>query len=811
MAFGGFRLPSVRSLRLAAAAAALLAGVAADPGLADAQSTRTRARPAAAAPANGRIQSIQVDGNQRIEQGTILSYMLVSPGDGFDPDRLDRSVKTLFATGLFQDVSLTRKGDTLVVHVTENPIVNEIAFEGNHKLTEENLRTDLQLRGRAVFTPALAQADRQRILDQYAHKGRFDARVEPKIIRLPQNRVNVVFEISEGDTTLVSRIAFVGNKEIDDATLHDVINSREERWWRFLSSSDQYDPDRVQFDRELLRRYYLKHGYADIEVTDGTAELSPDRSAFFLTLTIKEGARYRVGSIEVNSQLRKLDGADLLPAVQLEVDDWYDGDAVERSIQTITDAVQARGYSFVDVKPRISRDTEKHTVSLVFDVTEGPRVYVERIEVQGNTVTQDKVIRREFRFAEGDAYNATSAKRTRTRLQDLGFFSTATLTNSPGSSPDRAVVVAQVEEKPTGELSLGGGYSTDAGALADVGLRQHNLFGTGIDASINGVLAQRRSSVDVSATDPYFLDRNLVAGGDIFFVETSNNGTAQYDERRYGFAVRAGYEFTQHLRQTINYTLSDRDVYNVYQDASFYIFNQAGYTLLSQVGQTIALDYRDSTSDARSGYLLRLGTDYAGLGGDEKFVRTKVDGAYYIPLERYTGDPDWEIAITAGAGYLFNLGRQEQIIDRFFLGGDNLRGFQSGGAGPHDRATGDSLGGRLIYTQSTELRFPLPISADLGLSARTFVDIGGLSKANFESGRCVLSSDLQQYYASLKYPIGPGQCPPVTDSASLRLGAGVGVSWKSPFGLINVDLTPVVVKKERDQTQVFRFGFGTRF
>jgi outer membrane protein insertion porin family len=777
-----------------------------------AQAGRARAAKASTSP-SGTVQSIKVEGNQRIEQGTILSYILLQPGDRFDADRIDRSVKTLYATGLFQDVNLVRDGDTLVVRVTENPIVNQIAFEGNHKLTEEQLRGDLQLRPRAVFTPALAQADRQRILDQYAHKGRFDARVEPKIIRLPQNRVNVVFEIAEGDTTLTSRIAFVGNKAVDEETLREVINSREQAWFRFLSSSDEYDPDRVAFDRELLRRYYLKHGYADIQVTGATAELAPDRSAFFLTFTLNEGERYKVGSIEVNSQLRKLDGKDLLPAVQLEEGDWYDGDAVDRSIDTITNAVQNRGYAFVEVKPRISRDTEKHTVALVFDVGEGPRVYVERIDIQGNTVTEDKVIRREFRFAEGDAFNSAAAKRTRQRLQDLGYFSTATLTNSAGSAPDKAVVTANVEEKPTGELSLGGGYSTDAGALADVGLRQKNLLGTGIDASINGVLAQYRSSVDLSVTDPYFLDRNLVAGADVFFVDTSNQLTALYDERRYGFALRTGYEFNEHLRQSLNYTLSDRDVYNVSTDASFYIYNQAGYTLLSQVGQTFTIDYRDSVTAAHDGFVIRLGSDYAGLGGDENFVRTKVDGSYYIPLDRFTGNSDWTIALSAGTGYLFNLGRQEQIIDRFFLGGDNLRGFQSGGAGPHDPATGDSLGGRFIYTQSSELRFPLPVSPDLGLSGRTFVDIGGLTEASFESGKCNLPATYLAIYntAPNNYNIKAGQCPPITNSSALRLGAGVGISWNSPFGLINIDLTPFVLSQQHDQKQIFRFGFGTRF
>ncbi|MBV8400432.1 MAG: outer membrane protein assembly factor BamA [Acetobacteraceae bacterium] len=769
------------------------------------QSAKT-VRPTSATqhPASGTIQSIKIEGNQRIEEGTIRSYMLVVPGDPFDPDRLDRSLKTLYATGLFQDVSLSRQGDTLLVKVVENPIVNRIVFEGNKKLSDEQLRSELQLRPRSVFTPALAQADRQRILDLYARRGRFDARVEPKIIRLDQNRVDVVFEINEGESTLISRIAFVGNHAFSEDRLREVINSREERFWRFLSTSDTYDPERVNFDKELLRRFYLKNGYVDFEVVDATAELSPDRKSFFLTFTLNEGERYRVGKITVNSQLPRLNGDVLLPDVELAEGDWYDGDAVERSVTAMTDDVLARGYPFVEVRPRISRNKDKHTVDLVFDVGEGPRVYVERIEIQGNTRTEDKVIRREFRLAEGDAFNAAAVRRTRQRLQDLGYFNSVNIQPTPGSAPDKTVLVTTVDEKATGELTLGGGYSTDSGALLSTGLRERNLLGTGIDAGINGVLAQRNSSIDLSVTDPYFLDRNLVAGVDIFYVNTNNQQISAYSEQRVGLALRMGYQFNEHLRQSWNYTLVDRDVFNVSPYASFYIREQSGWSLLSQIGQTIALDYRDSQVDPHSGFITRLGTDFAGIGGDADFVRTKIDGTYYIPLDRFTGNSDWGVSVSGGFGYFFNLGQQEKIIDRFFLGGDNLRGFQAGGAGPHDVYTGDSLGGRLIWTQSTELRFPLPISRDIGLSGRTFVDIGSLTQASFESGKCTNAFPL------LPFPLN-NTCPPIYANPNPRVGAGVGISWRTPFGLINVDVTPFVIKYKYDQTQVFRFGFGTRF
>jgi outer membrane protein insertion porin family len=759
-----------------------------------------RGRPAAAArPPSGVVQAIRVEGNRRIDANTIRSYMLVQPGEPFDAGQIDRSLKTLYATGLFQDVSIIPQGDTLIVRVQENPVVNRVVYEGNHVESDEQLNGVTQLRARSVFTPAAAEADRKRILDAYAARGRYDATVEPEIIRLPENRVNLVFRISDGPETLISRIVFAGNHAYGEGTLADVINSRPERWWAFLSTADQYTTEKLGFDKELLRRFYLRHGYVDFEVTKATAELAPDRKSFFLTFVLHEGERYRVGKINITSQLKGVTAAQLRADLKLAENDWYDGDAVGRSVDAMEDDVRTHGYAFVQVTPRIERDPKTHTVALTFEATEGPRVYVERIDITGNTRTEDRVIRREFRIAEGDAYNQELLRRSRQRLQDLNYFNNVTITSAPGSAPDKAVVTTNVAEKATGEFSLGGGFSTDAGFLVSTGIRESNFIGTGIDAGVNGVLAQKQSSLNLSINDPYFLGRNLLVGGDAFLIQTNTLGTEPYNERRVGFTARVGYDFNEHLRQVWSYSLVNRTVYDI-TTTDFFIQSEAGSSLLSQISQVLTLDHRDSRIAPHSGYLLSLGTDFAGIGGTARFARTRVDGAYYIPLDFLSGDSDWGIALSAGAGYLFNLGRQESVIDRFYLGGDNLRGFEIGGAGPHAVSadgTVDSVGGRFIYTQSTELRFPLPVPQDIGISGRAFVDVGSLSQGTFESANCQGAPN--------------GICPQVFQTAAPRVGAGVGVSWRTPFGLINIDLTPFVIKKQFDQTQLFRFGFGTRF
>lgn len=735
------------------------------------------------------INAVEVKGNRRIEAGTIESYMLLGPGDPFDARRIDQSLKTLYATGLFQNVSISRVGNNLVVDVAENPVIAQVAFEGNHQLVNKDLTGIVSLRANSVYTPQAAEQDRQAILNAYAQKGYYSTTVVPQIIKLPENRVNLVFKIHDGKATFISRIAFVGNKHFSQGTLREAISSRESAWWRFLSSSDSYDPARVGLDQDLLKRFYFRSGYPEFQILNTEAELAPDRSSFYLTFDVDEGPRFRIGKVTITSHLHNLDGNSVKGDLQLASGDWYNGDAITNSVQAITSDVQGRGYAFVQVKPiekkRVTKQGE-HLVDLTFEITEGPRVFLERINITGNTRTEDKVIRREFQVAEGDAFNAEKIKQSRLRLQELQYFKNVDMSTQPGSSPDKIVLTTAVQEQATGSFTIGGGYSTDSGALVNLGLSEKNLIGTGINAGITGVLAQRASQIDLSVTDPYFLDRNLMLGGEIFDTTNNNLSISQYEEQRLGFTVRTGYAFNNYLSQTESYSIVDRNVYNVESTASIYVKNEAGWSLLSQVGQTLTLDHRDSALDPHKGYIIRLGTDVAGLGGNSKYVRFKLDAGYYIPLDYFSGNSDWTLALRAGGGYLYRYGGSYYLIDNFFLGGDNMRGFEQGGAGPHDEKTGDSLGGDTIATGTVELHFPLPISKDIGLTGRVFTDIGTLFGATDTYGD-------------------------VYDNKSPRVSVGVGFSWNTPFGLINIDLADPVVKYQYDQTQVFRFGFGTNF
>jgi len=741
---------------------------------------------AAQVPSGGTISEIRIEGTQRVEPETVRSYMLVQPGDPFDSERVDKSLKALFATGLFADVTLRREGDALIVRVVENPIINRIAYEGNHKLTDQTLEQEVQLRPRVVYTRTKVQSDVKRILDLYRRNGRFAATVEPKVIPLEQNRVDLVFEIDEGPVTGVQGISFLGNHEFPASRLREVIQTKESRWYRFFSSDDTYDPDRLTYDRELLRKFYLSQGYADFHVISAVAELTPARDGFFITFTIEEGQRYRFGTIDLTNAIPDISADELKPLLTVHQGDWYNADQVEKSITALTDALGNRGYAFVQIQPRVKRNPETRTVDVTFDVKEGPRVYVERIDITGNVRTLDKVIRREFRLLEGDAFNTSKLQRSEQRIRNLGYFKKVDVTNTPGSAPDKTVIGVNVQEQSTGEFSVGVGFSTTEGILGDISIRERNLLGTGDDLRIGTVIAQREQQVDLSFTDPYFLERNLAAGFDIFEINQDNQIIGQFNQLSYGFTLRAGYQINEALRQTLKYTLRNDNITDVQPTASPFIKDEAGGRTTSLVGQVLLYDKRDNRLDPTAGYFAQLSTDIAGVIG-VSFVRGIVSGGYF-----YSIAPQWVVSLTGESGIIHGIGDNVRLEDRFFVGGDNLRGFAPGGVGPHDLTTGDSLGGNIYYVGSVSLGFPLGLPQELGLSGRVFSDFGS-----------VFGVDTKGLRNEAGDVIG--------DPRSLRVSAGFGISWTSPLGPIKVDLALPVIKQPFDKRQFFHVNFGTRF
>jgi outer membrane protein insertion porin family len=731
------------------------------------------------------IEQVVIEGNQRIEADTIRSYMEINPGDLFDAAKVDRALKNLFATGLFADVHLRRDGNNLVVAVVENPIINKLAFEGNDRIKDEQLTQEVQLKPRQVYTQTRVQADVKRILDLYRRSGRFAATVDPKVIKLDQNRVNLVFEINEGDVTQVERIDFVGNKTFSDSDLRDEIATKESAFYRILSTTDTYDPDRLTVDKENLRKFYLSEGYADFRVLSAVAELSPDQEAFFITFTVEEGERYKLGKVDLKTTLKDLDPKSLMPDVTTKEGDWYDASKVDDTVQAISDHVGNLGYAFVDVRPRIDRDAKNHVLNLTYDVQEGPKVYVERIDISGNVRTQDKVIRREFRLAEGDAFSTEKLHRTEQRLRNLGFFETVDITTVPSTAPDKTIIKVKVKEQSTGELSFGAGYSTELGPLGNIGLRERNLLGKGQDARIDLTISGKRSAGSFSFTDPYFLDKDISAGFDLFYRRLTPNTN---DEDQAGFSVRMGYDISEYLRNTLSYQFRADRIHNVDHDAAEVIHDEIGWKYYSIIGTTLTYDKRDSSIDPREGYFTTLETHFSGLGGDVKYVSGQLNGGYYYPLTK-----DVTLSTTQEVGYIQPLfGDYLHYPDGFFLGGPgSLRGFADRGVGPRERGArkkDGSIGGQFLWDGTVQASFPLGLPEEYAIRGRVFSDFGVLTGSDPKNNN-----------------------EDIIDDASIRASAGFGLTWVSPFGPLAIDLAYPVVKKKQDEKEIFSFSFGTNF
>jgi outer membrane protein insertion porin family len=739
----------------------------------------------AAAQAQGVVRDVVVVGNRRIEPATIQSYLTIGPGDRIDDAALNASVRSLYETGLFSDATISVDGGSLIVTVRENPTINRIAFEGNDALKDEDLLQNIQSRPRRAFTRSRAEADAQIVSEIYRQTGRYGTTVEPVIIEQPDNRVDLVFEIQESAVTGVNSITFVGNEVFSDRRLRSVIETSESGWFDFLTSSDIYDPDRLEFDRELLRRFYLSRGYADFSVQSAVAELSPDREGFFITFSVSEGQQYQLGEQSVSTSAPGLEPAEFENVIEGEPGDTYDADVVEKNIDRMIFLAGQRGFAFVDVRPRAIRNPETLTIDIVYELVEGPRVYVDRIDIEGNTRTLDRVIRRQFDIVEGDAFNSREIEKARDRIRKLGFFSKVDVSTQRGATEDRANVRVEVEEQPTGSLTFGIGFSSSDGPVGEVSISERNFLGRGQFVRARVSIAGERQVADFAFREPAFLDRDLGAGFNIYYRQEDRTDSSSFEETNIGFTPRVDFPLSENGRLELNYLISSDEIRDVRPNASVFIKNDEGTAVTSSVGYVYSYDVRNDPFDTTSGFIASFGQDFAGLGGDTQYVRTKasVRGYRSILHEDVVG------SVTVEAGNITSFGDDTRVTDRFFIGGDSFRGFKFGGIGPRDLAADDALGGNNYAVVRSEVTFPVGLPDDFGITGGVFGDVGTVWGLDSNTVDGVT----------------------VDDDPKLRASLGVSVFWDSGFGPLRVNLAYPVLKEDGDEDEVFRLTAGTRF
>ncbi|MEI9993327.1 MAG: outer membrane protein assembly factor BamA [Rhizomicrobium sp.] len=787
-----------RVLRAATALSLVLATSAPVYAKAPAAPAAPPAPPAAPAEVPHAIQHIIVNGTQRIEPSTVLSYISLREGDVYNDQTTDVALKTLYQTGLFADVKVRFDGATMTINVVENPIINQIDFEGNSKVTQKDLEKEVQLKPRTVFTRSKVQADVQRIIELYRRNGKFAASVDPQIIQRPQNRVDLIFSISEGPSTGVARINFIGNHVFDDDTLKSQVATEESNWYKFLSSNDNYDPDRLTFDREMLRRYYVSRGYADFHVVTAVAELTSDRRSFYITFTLDEGDKYKFGKVEIQSAIKELTPGDLRPLVKIASGDVYNADLIQKAIDALTNAAGTKGYAFAEVHPRIARDRDHRTIDVILKIDQGPRVYIEKINIVGNNRTLDKVIRREFRLVEGDAFNRVLVDRSRTRIRALGFFKDVSVKNAPGSQPDRTNLTVTVAEQSTGSISLGAGYSSTSSFVGEFSYTEQNLFGRGQYLRASVQLSTISKQYQFSFTEPYFLDRPLAAGFDLYKVVTDYE-QADYEGDTTAAGIRFGFPTSEYGSVGLRYTYKiDKITAFASAPLEVQLAAAAGQTRTSLIGYSFVYNTLDDPIKPTKGSVFSFSQEFAGLGGSLKYMRTQGSLAYYHPIF----SDDLVGSLNLQTGYITGYdGQLIPIQERFFKGGDSFRGFAQAGVGPRDTlVSGDNgaVGGNFFFIGSAQLKLPSFLPESYGVQTALFTDFGTVGHLDsLPDNNCIPDPTSHTITSCIR------------DNLAIRASAGVAVAWKSPFGPITIDLGLPFIKTSYDRSQIIYFSAGT--
>jgi len=741
--------------------------------------------------------NIVVEGTNRIDKATVVSYASPYLSKGYSDSNASEATKALFATGFFADVKITAAGDKVKVIVQENPVISKLAFEGNRKVKDKDLRKEVFLLERSIYSLSRLKRDVQRISQLYNRKGYRNVKVDPKLITIDNNKVNLVYEIVEGKPSRIKQITFAGNKAYSNSKLQSVITSSESKWWHFFSSADVYDPDKTLYDQEQLRQFYMQNGYADFSVLTTSAELSNKKDAYLLTYTIHEGDVYKYGDLQIDSKIKDVDPATLYTLLQLKKGAIFNLSEVEEAVDRLTDYLGQHGYVFVDVDTDYKKNNEQLSVDVIFSIQEAPRVYVNKINIRNNTRTQDRVIRREMRLHEGDPYNATKMQRSRQRVQNLGYFSNVDMKNVRTDQIDKVDVDIEVEETSTGSIKFGIGYNTATGPLGSITLTENNFLGKGQSVSLGLEKSGRSHEASFTFVEPYFMDRNLMVG---FELSTSrfqgaeknklaaDNSKISYNSNKHSLSLFMGYDLTEYLYHSLHYMIQKEKLGSVSEKANDFVRNQKRNTLLSLVGHSLTYDKRDNRLDPRSGYMISASQDIAGLGGDKKYIKHAANANWHIPLYK----KEVVINLRAKAGNITAIaGKKVGVSDGFLLGPDGfIRGFDYGGVGPRDKKTDDSITAKNFYSTNIELTFPLGLGKEYGLRGEVFVDAASAFGTDASNEQKV----------------------DILDKKSLRASWGAGIVWNTAmFGNIEIAYAKAFRKEQFDKQEKLVLNFAKSF
>ena len=747
------------------------------------------------------VSSVQVRGNTRVEAETVRSYIGIQPGKSFSAADIDEAVKRLFSTGLFSDVSINQSGSVLVVQVAEYQVVNQVLFQGNKKIKDDALAARVQTQPRTPYMPSTLENDVNSVREAYRQIGRSDAVITTEIMQVGENRVNVVFNIQEGGRTKIASIDFVGNNAFSDRRLAEVISTKKSTLVSFLMRDDVYDEARLRADEEALRRFYYNRGYADFRVISSNASLNESENKYSVTIEVEEGERYTFGEVAVESSIPGVNSEDLARKIKSRQGKVYSAKDVESSLLGITEEVAGSGYAFATVTPRGDRDFANRTISVVYAVDQGPRTYVERIEIRGNNRTRDYVIRREFDVAEGDAFNQVLIQRAKRRLDDTEYFETVNISTQQGSEADQVVVIVDVKEKATGEFSIGAGYTTggtNPGPQIQISLTERNFLGRGqfVKIAVGGGKDSRDYAI--SFTEPYFLGRRIAAG---FDLSRSTRNETTYNSEITAGTVRFGLPITEALSVTLAYNLSSEKYTRNKTKGGVPIGNiplatadaiKSSPWIKSSVASTLAYNTIDSLKDPRNGIYATFTSEFAGLGGDAKFVKLTTRGQYYQTLQEEMGLVG---LVTAGAGYIAPIGGNKIRQFDLFQSSDRIvRGFANNGIGPWQTKGGtryEHIGGSTYMHASAEMQFPMPVFPEsFGLRGAVFADLGTVYGLPYKNRNFVGARGTAMEW---------------------RSSAGASLIWQSPFGPLRVDYAIPLMKNKRDIVENFNFGISGRF